>query len=45
MIDPKAEKKEMDWADDIPDPEEEQPEADEKAYRDGNVQHECWTAE
>ena len=43
MSDPKTdEKKAAEWADDIPDPEEEMPENDEETYRDGSVKNECW---
>ena len=45
MIDPKTEKKATDWADEIPDPEDEQPEAYEKTYRDGSAQNECWAGD
>jgi len=36
-------KKEREYADEIPDDEEtEQPETDERVYRDGSLQNECW---
>ena len=34
--------KEQAWNDRIPDPEEEEVRDDERFYRDGSVQHECW---
>lgn len=39
-------KKEREYADEIPDDEEtERPEADERTYRDGSLQNECWTGD
>ncbi len=45
MIDPKTEKKAEEWSDEISDPEEEYPEANEQTYRDGSVKNECWNGE
>lgn len=45
MIDPKTEKKAEAWTDDIPDPEEEQPESYEETYRDGSAKNKCWDGE
>ena len=45
MIDPRTEKKAEEWSDEIPDPEEEFPEADEETYRDGSNKNECWNGE
>lgn len=45
MIDPKMEKKAEEWSDEIPDPEEEFPEANEETYRDGSAKNECWSEE
>ena len=43
MNDPKNSKKEELWADEIPDPENEQTEAEyEETYRDGSAKNECW---
>ncbi len=44
MKDPRREKEEA-WDDEIHDPEEEAPEADEETYRDGSVKNECWAEE
>ena len=39
-------KREREYADEIPDDEEtERPEANERTYRDGSVQHECWAGD
>lgn len=39
-------KKEREYADEIPDDEEtERPEADERTYRDGSMQNECWAGD
>ena len=37
-------RRETEWADEIPDPDEEdsRPEAHEETYRDGSAKHECW---
>ena len=45
MIDPKAQKEATEWADEIPDPEENYPETDEETYRDGSTKNECWAGE
>ena len=42
MSERKAEQAEREWSDDIPDEEEEQPEAYEETYRDGSPKNECW---
>lgn len=41
-MDPREEKKEAEWSDSIPDPEETLPEPYEETYRDGSVKNECW---
>ena len=39
-------KKEREYADEIPDDEEtERPEANDRTYRDGSLQNECWAGE
>ena len=43
MMDPKTNKKEEQWADEIPDPETEMPEEYEETYRDGSAKNECWS--
>ena len=45
MIDPKEEQKSEEWADSIPDPDEERPEPYEETYRDGSARNECWAGE
>ena len=45
MSDPKTENKAEEWSDEIPDPEEEYPEANEETYRDGSTKNECWSEE
>ena len=45
MSERKEEQKEKEWSDTIPDEEEEYPESDERTYRDGSVQNECWAKE
>lgn len=42
MSERKAEQREKEWNDEIPDPEEEIPEAWEETYRDGSTKNECW---
>ena len=43
MSDPKNSKKEEQWADEIPDPENEPAETEyEETYRDGSLKNECW---
>ncbi len=42
MSERKTDRKEKDWNDEIPDPEEENPEAYEETYRDGSAKNECW---
>ena len=43
MSERKTEQQEREWADQIPDPEEEeQPEPYEETYRDGSAKNECW---
>ena len=36
------EQQEKEWADEIPDEEEAQPESYEETYRDGSMKNECW---
>ena len=43
MMDPKTNKKEEQWADEIPDPETEMPDEYEETYRDGSAKNECWS--
>ena len=45
MIVPEREKQEKDWADNIPNLEEERPEPYEETYRDGSAKNECWAEE
>lgn len=45
MSDPKTDQKATEWADDIPDPEEDRPEPYEETYRDGSAKNECWSGE
>ena len=45
MTDSWTEKKAEEWSDEILDPEEEFPEADEETYRDGSTKNECWAGE
>ena len=46
MSDPKNTKMEEQWADEIPDPENEPAETEyEETYRDGSAKHECWSDE
>ena len=45
MMDPKTEKKEEEWSDEIQDPEEERPEPYEETYRDGSARNDCWAGE
>jgi hypothetical protein len=40
MMDPKTNKKEEQWADEIPDPENEMPDEYEETYRDGSAKNE-----
>ena len=35
-------KKEVQWADEIPDDEQERPDEYEPTYRDGSAKNECW---
>ncbi len=35
-------KKEEQWADEIPDDEQERPDEYEQTYRDGSTKNECW---
>ena len=43
VLDPKNNKKEEQWADEIPDPETEMPDEYEETYRDGSAKNECWS--
>ncbi len=38
----RAQRREMEWADRIPDGEEERHDACEETYRDGSLKNECW---
>ena len=42
MSERKTDQEEKQWADDIPDMEEEWPDDREPVYRDGSVRNECW---
>lgn len=42
MSERSMDKREKEYNDSIPDPEEEIPENDEETYRDGSVKNECW---
>ena len=42
MSELKTDKREKEWADEIPDEEEERPEPYEETYRDGSAKNECW---
>ena len=42
MSERSIDKREKEYNDSIPDPEEEFPESDEETYRDGSVKNECW---
>lgn len=43
MSERSIDKREKEYNDSIPDPEEEFPESDEETYRDGNTKNECWS--
>ncbi len=43
MSERSIEKREKEYNDSIPDPEEEFPESDEETYRDGSTKNECWS--
>ena len=43
MSERSIDKREKEYNDSIPDPEEEFPEADEETYRDGSAKNECWS--
>lgn len=46
MSERKMDQREKEWADEIPDEEEEtMPEPYEETYRDGTAKHECWNAD
>ena len=45
MSELRKERKAAEWADDIPDPEEERPDPWEETYRDGSARNECWKNE
>ena len=48
VMDPRTEKKEEEWSDAIPDPEESSEsneEPYEETYRDGSARNECWAEE
>ena len=38
----RKDRREKDWADEIPDEEEDLPEPYEETYRDGSAKNECW---
>ena len=38
----RMDQQETEWADEIPDEEEQQPEPYEETYRDGSAKNECW---
>ena len=42
MSERSIDKREKEYNDSIPDPEEEFPESDEETYRDGSAKNECW---
>ena len=42
MSERKIDQEEKQWADEIPDVEEEWPDDREETYRDGSARHECW---
>ena len=44
-MDPKENEKELEWADKIPDEEEQEPDDYEPTYRDGSAKNECWAEE
>lgn len=44
MSELKKDLREKEWADEIPDEEDERPEAYEETYRDGSAKNECWNA-
>ena len=45
MSERKTDQKEREWADEIPDEEEERPDPNEETYHDGSVKNECWRPE
>ena len=45
MSERKMDKREKEWADEIPDEEEIRPEPYERTYRDGSAKNECWADE
>ena len=42
MSERNSDRREKEWSDGIPDPEEERPEPYEETYRDGSAKNECW---
>ena len=45
MSERKTDKREQEWMDSIPDPEEEEQNPYEETYRDGSTKHECWESD
>ena len=45
MSELKKDLREKEWADEIPDEEDERPEAYEETYRDGSAKNECWDSD
>ena len=45
MSERNSDQREKEWADEIPDEENERPEPYEGTYRDGSARHECWESD